>query len=77
MISAFIFIFSIVQKWKVIDRMMLIFYVWSFVAFSDKLIGESNHSKLIRIWDYIIYIDICHYLLVEAEKQQMWMASSW
>ena len=22
--------------------------------------------KLIRIWDFIIYIDICHYLLVGA-----------
>ena len=28
------------------------------------VIAGSNH--LIRIRDYIIYIDICHYLLVEA-----------
>ena len=39
---------------------------WPLVILSFHCQYLREVIKLIRIWDFIIYIDICHYLLVEA-----------
>ena len=39
---------------------------WPFVISRFHCQQLREVIKLIRIWDYIIYIDICNYLLVEA-----------